>query len=165
MRDTGGRVGGLLTATLDDLDLTAGTLTAHEKGGRVRDLLLNQPTREAIEQWLDERDSRQPETDCLFVGIHGEPLTRSGVYHILNRLREAGRIRGRMNPHSFRHAFARETLRNGANLGEVSQLLGHSSSHTTLKYYARWNRGELQEVHRRASPGARLKMIKLEPIE
>lgn len=154
-----------MTATLDDLDLTAGTLVTREKRGQIRDLPLNPPAREALEQWLEERDSREPETECLFVGVRGEPLTRSGIYHVLNRLRAAGHIRGRLNPHAFRHAFARDTLRNGANIGEVSQLLGHSSSHTTLKYYARWDRRELQEVHRRVSPGARLKMIRLEPEE
>lgn len=165
LRDTGGRTGGLITATLDDLDIKAGTLTTHEKGGHVRDLSLNEPACEALVQWLEERDSREPETNHIFVGVQGHPLTRNGVYRILSRLREAGHIHGRMNPHAFRHAFARDSLRNGANVGEVSQMMGHSSPNTTLKYYARWNRGELKEVHRRVSPGAKLKLIKLEPIE
>ena len=55
LRDTGGRIGGLLNARLDDLDLKAGLLTVCEKGNRMRDLPLNDPVRAALRQWLKVR--------------------------------------------------------------------------------------------------------------
>ena len=163
LRDTGGRIGGLLNARLDDLELKAGLLTVCEKGNRLRDLPLNEPVRAALRQWLKVRVTLDPETDHLFIGLHGRPLTRNSVYSILERLKATGHIRGRLNPHSFRHAFARDALRNGGNIGEVSQLMGHKSPGTTLKYYSRWTGRELQAAHRRISPGANLKVIRLRP--
>jgi integrase len=53
------------------------------------------------------------------------------------------KVSGRGNPterftfHDFRHTFAITLGLNGANLYEISQLLGHSSITTTEKYYAR----------------------------
>ena len=79
--------------------------------------------------------------------MHSEPLTRSGLNSILERMTKLGHIRGRMNPHTCRHAFARDALRNRGNIGEVSQLLGHKVPGITLKYYARLARRELQDVH------------------
>lgn len=163
LRDTGGRIGGFINAQLDDLNLKAGLLTVREKGNRTRDLPLNPPIRAALRQWLKLRVTLDPETDHLFIGLHGKPLTRNTVYSILERLKAAGRIRGRMNPHSFRHAFARDALRNGGNLAEVGQVMGHKTPSTTLKYYTRWNTNELQKAHQRFSPGADLKVIKLKP--
>lgn len=96
LRDTGGRIGGLLNARLDDLDLKAGLLTVCEKGNRMRDLPLNDPVRAALRQWLKARALLDPETDHLFIGLHGRPLTRNSLYSILERLKMAGHIRGRL---------------------------------------------------------------------
>jgi site-specific recombinase XerC len=89
LRDTGGRIGGLLNARLDDLELKAGLLTVCEKGNRLHDLPLNEPVRAALRQWLKVRATFDPETDHLFIGLHGQPLTRSTVHSILGRLKAA----------------------------------------------------------------------------
>ena len=90
--------------------------------------------------------------------MDGKSFSRSEMYGMLDRPREKSGICGRINPHAFRHTFSRDSLRNGADISEVSQLMGHSTPTVTLKYYARWDKGELHAVHRRVSPGARLKV-------
>lgn len=84
-------------------------------------------------------------------------LTREGIYRVLGRLANVAGVRGRFNPHSFRHALARDSLRAGADLSQVSQLLGHKGVAVTADYYARWDDHELQAAHRRVSPGAKIK--------
>ena len=88
----GGRISGLLSARLEDLDLEAGLLTVREKGNHERDLPLNDPTCDALRQWLEARSEMMPDSDYLFIGMHGKPLSRSGVYGMLDRLREKGGI-------------------------------------------------------------------------
>lgn len=66
--------------------------------------------------------------------------------------RRAG-VKGRINAHAFRHAFARNFLRNGGNLAALGRILGHAPGSTvTAKYYGVWDDSELQEFHGRFSP-------------
>lgn len=155
LRDTGGRVSGLLNADLDNINLTDARLTTTEKG-KPRTLYLSEPTVAAIREWLCYRHQVHPTDYKLFSGARGNGISRSGVYHVLDRLAAAGHVDGRRNPHSFRHAFARDSLKNGADLSQVSQLMGHTSIVVTADYYARWDDKELQAVHQRCSPGRQL---------
>jgi len=153
LRDTGGRLGGLVMARVSGLDLNASTLVVIEKGDRSRPLFLTDTTREVMRRWLDVR-AELARCDALFIGRRGTTLTASGARGILRRLAiSAGVLGERFNPHSFRHAFARDTLRAGADLSEVSQMMGHSGIGVTGDYYARWLPNELKEVHKRTAAG------------
>ena len=57
-----------------------------------------------------------------------------------------------MNPHSFRHAFAREYLLRGGDLASLSRLMGHASVEVTASFYAVFLVSELQEKHAKFSP-------------
>ncbi|MCZ7568790.1 MAG: tyrosine-type recombinase/integrase [Ardenticatenaceae bacterium] len=149
LADTGCRAGGLVSLTLSSLDLPRGVATVKEKGrggGKRRRVHLLKATVEALRAWLNERPAFK--TDRVFLGRKG-PLTPSGLYQILERLAQRAGIEGRFNPHAFRHGFARGLLENGADLGTVSQLLGHSSIEVTHDFYARWKPSELAERHKR----------------
>jgi site-specific recombinase XerD len=56
--------------------------------------------------------------------------------------------------HRLRHFAATETLRRGASLAEVGQLLRHRSSFTT-QLYAKVDRAALREVARPWAGGGR----------
>lgn len=158
LRDSGGRLGGLLCAEVGDLSLDAGLLITREKAGQLRTLLFNEPTRCALGMWLDHR-AKIARDDALFVGRRGKALSRSAIYNILRKLAHAAGIEGeRYNPHSFRHAFARDSIFAGADLSEVSQLMGHSSISVTADYYARYLPAELRRIHQRTSPGREIKL-------
>ena len=155
LRSTGARIGGLLAATVQDTDLTEGVIWTREKGGRRNKLFLTDATREIVRRWLEARATLNPLDDRLFIGQNGHGLTRSGAEKIWNRLAEAAGVTGeRHNFHSFRHAFARDSIRAGADLSHVSQMMGHSSSAITGDYYLQYTDDELQEVHARVSPTA-----------
>jgi site-specific recombinase XerD len=160
LRDTGGRVSGLARATVSDLDLKARRLRVAEKGDKARTLYLSKPTVTALEDWLQCRAARA-KCDRLFVSCRGgRGIGRGCFYSMLRRLAKQSGVKGRFNPHSFRHAFARDTLRAGADLSRVSQLMGHSGVGVTADYYARWADSELQAIHRKVSPGRHLRPIR-----
>ncbi len=151
--DTGCRVGGLITLTLDRLDIesrTAVVVEKHRGGAKARTVYFSDITAEALEKWLQER----PDVDLpyVFLNIYGAPLSPNAVHQILKRLAKAAGVKGPYNPHSFRHAFARTMLEQGLDLGAVSQLMGHSDITTTHKFYARWEASSLRELHQRHSP-------------
>lgn len=159
LRDTGGRRLGLANADIDNLDLELGRIDVIDKGDKCCTLRLSPRTIEAIRAWLLVRASLNPLDHKLLTGKHGRGIAPQTINTTLRKLAERGHINGRSNPHSFRHAFARDTLRNNANLSTVSQLMHHSSIAVTADFYARWADNELQESHRKYSPGRDLPQV------
>ncbi len=154
LADTGCRLGGLLALALDNLFLDQHRAIVQEKGGNTRPVVFTGYTERALRQWLTVRQSR---TDHVFISMTtGRPLTASGIHQILRRLKARANVKGRVNPHSFRHNFAREYLRNGGDLATLARLLGHSDISTTASYYAVFSQDELAEFHEKFSPLRRL---------
>ena len=67
------------------------------------------------------------------------------------RPREARLLR-ETTPHTFRHFVAMWLLNEGAQLSEVSALLGHANTRITEQYYARHTDDRLQELHDQFAP-------------
>ncbi len=156
LRDTGGRVGAIAKLDLGSLNLEDGYATSITKNDQLCWLWFNPPTIAAIRAWLEVRLTLRPLDHKLWTGAHRRGVSRQCIGQVLHRLAKAGNISGRVNPHSFRHAFARDAILNGADLGQVADLLGHSGVVVTHKYYARWKKKELKKFHRRFSPGRKL---------
>ena len=153
--ETGCRVGGLCSITLESLDLAHQCATVVEKGSRGRRVYFTDMTADALRAYLAGRPA--VESEALFLSQSGTPLTVNGVRLLLERVGTRAGVRGRVNAHAFRHAFARTFLSNGGNLATLGRILGHApGSPVTAKYYAVFDDAELQEFHGRYSPLAGL---------
>lgn len=151
--DTGCRAMGVVTLTLERLDLNHRRAVVEEKhpgGTRARVVYFSEVTQKALTRWLEHRPPVGH--NYVFVSQRGGPLSVWGLYQMLQRCAKRAGVRGRFNPHAFRHAFARTLLKNGASLDTVSKLMGHSSVMVTSRFYARWAPSELAELHDRYSP-------------
>lgn len=62
------------------------------------------------------------------------PITAKAIEHSIKRLACRAGIGRRAHAHAFRHAFATELLRGGADLRVVQELLGHRSISSTAVY-------------------------------
>lgn len=150
LADTGCRLGGLVSLTLDSLLLKDRRALVTEKGQGPRPVVFTSYTERTIRQWLTVRESQSP---YVFISLNTkERLTDSGVNQMLRRLQGRAGVTGRVNPHSFRHGFAREYLRNGGDLATLARLLGHSDITTTASYYAVFSHDELAEFHEKFTP-------------
>lgn len=135
LRDTGARLGAICRLRWSDLDLSRKRALTVEKGGRIHTLRLTTRAVNAIMQLPRDTDT-----------VLG--LTVWGAQSMLRRLRQRAGVNGRCNAHSFRHAFARDLLRAGLDLSQVSALLGHADVSTTARYYALWASDELDLTYR-----------------
>ena len=79
-------------------------------------------------------------------------MNPNSVLQMLRRLAKRVGVIGRVNPHAFRHGFAREYLRAGGDLASVSDLLGHSQITVTKANYAVFLTEEHREKHEAYSP-------------
>ncbi|RMH38105.1 MAG: hypothetical protein D6694_12710 [Gammaproteobacteria bacterium] len=144
LASTNARVGGVARLQLTDLDIEHRIARVREKGkggnGKVRPVFFDEETADALKAWLEIRDR----DDNLVFGIG-----TAGIYQMLKRLSKKARLTGPYNPHAFRHGFAKGVLEQGANLAQVSQMMGHSTPTVTVEYYGQFATRELQEFYDR----------------
>lgn len=151
LADTGCRLAGLVHLKCSDLDLDARRAVVTEKGNKTRKVVFTHTTARLLFAWLSVRRSR---SDFVFTSVVPpfECLSPDGVQQVIKRLKRRAKITGRVNPHAFRHAFAREYLKNGGDIVTLARLLGHSDVNTTAAYYAVFSQDELAELHEKYSP-------------
>lgn len=154
LKSTGCRLGGIAGLTLDALDLDRRRALVYEKGRggqkKARFVYLKPEAVCALRAWLAVRQCISTSSTVVFVSLRqnkGKPLGESGIYDRINHLARRAGIQGRFNPHAFRHRLARQMLINGAALGQVSRILGHTNVLVTDQYYGAWADAELEQAH------------------
>mgnify|MGYP001614034258 FL=1 len=149
---TGLRVSELANLRIDAINLKLDEFTVLGKGSKHRVVFLSENARKAIKAYIERRRDVSP---FLFVrhdrarkftpGAH--PLTPRSIQRIVDRYsREAG-ITKRVTPHTLRHTYATDLLRNGADIRSVQSLLGHESI-TTTQVYTHITDKELKRVYK-----------------
>ncbi len=155
LADTGCRLSGLCGLRLSDVELEARRALVTEKGEKTRPVYFLDLTANALGAWLKVRPNA--DTDALFLsltrwGTPQGPLTGVTVSRMLSRRAERVGITGKVNAHSFRHAFARDFLMSGGDLAALSDLLGHSDVLVTKEFYGILTGEELRQKHAQHSP-------------
>jgi len=141
---------------LGDVDLRHGFLRARGKGSKERLVPLGSKAVAAINSYL--RGGRpklvgERQESKLFVNFRGGPLTRQGLYKIVQRHARAAGLSGRMSPHTLRHSFATHLLAGGCDLRAVQEMLGHADISTT-QMYTHLSGDQLKKVYFRSHPRA-----------
>lgn len=114
--DTGCRASDLCSLRYRGYRPTGPAVSVLGKGNKHRPVYLGRETTKGVWQYLkSESEQRQP-ADPLFMSERGtragEALTRSGLLQLIERLGRAAKVEAcRCSPHTFRHTFAVEFLR------------------------------------------------------
>jgi integrase/recombinase XerD len=143
---------------LADLDLREGFLRARGKGSKERLVPIGRQAIAAVNRYL--RGGRpklvgERQEPKLFVNFRGGPLTRQGLYKIVQRHARAAGLDGKLSPHTLRHSFATHLLAGGCDLRAVQEMLGHADISTT-QMYTHLSGEQLKEVYFQAHPRAKV---------
>lgn len=149
--DTGLRLSELLTLTVDRVNLVRGSLLVLGKGEKEREVYMGRTLKREMSRWLKMRGFF-PYEDRVFVTRDGRPLKKRGVEQILRRLAEKAGITGvRCSPHTLRHTFATNFVRNGGDVFTLQRILGHANIETCM-VYVHMSGKHIQESMLRYSP-------------
>ncbi len=166
---------------LGDVDLEEGMLRARGKGSKERIVPVGSAAVAALGAWCERgrpvlaggsAETRPPRantgsgtrrppsphaggvsTHALFLNHRGRPLTRQGLYKIVQSHARSAGLAERMSPHTLRHTFATHLLAGGCDLRSVQDMLGHADLATT-QIYTHLSAERLKGVYFSAHPRA-----------
>ncbi len=138
---SGLRVSELVGLNREHINLNRREFSVRGKGQKDRLIFISDTAASWIEKYLD---ARKDNTKPLFVRYSGKKsVDLSGNYFRLN-VRSVQRLVARyallagitkhVSPHTIRHSFATDLLRNGGDIRSIQAMLGHSNISTTQIY-------------------------------
>ena len=128
------RVSELVSVDIDDINWTDKSIVIVGKGGKQREVFLNDRSLMYIQEYLSTRDDSDP---ALFVTLRNphKRMTICTVEAVMNKLGKAANVKN-CHPHRWRRTSIINALNKGMPLQEASIIAGHASTDTTLLY---WN--------------------------
>ena len=155
MYATGIRVSELINLDIDDVNIEQGIIKCNsEKKSRI--IPLYPAALNALRVYIrDIRDSMLLSSDerALFVNVSGVRMSRQGFWKILKHYQFTAHIDKEITPHTLRHSFAVHLLENGADIGSLQELMGHSDVSSTQMYTQLINQ-KLKSVYKKCHPKA-----------
>ena len=152
---TGVRVSELTTLEMNNVFFQHNVIRVFGKGSKERIIPFGDRAKKYLKNYITAVRSlllrSMKSGDVLFLNMRGSPLSRMGVWKIIQQYVKLAGIRKQVSPHVFRHSFATHLLEGGANLRAVQEMLGHSDISTT-QIYTHLDREYLIEQHRTFHP-------------
>lgn len=156
---TGLRVSELANLRIEDVNIKRDEFTIRGKGRKTRVVFLSDSSKYWISEYIKLRGDLNP---YLFIS-HDEiskkkekkggknfeytPLTSRSIQRTVQEYAKVAGITKHVSPHTLRHSFATDLLRNGADIRSVQTMLGHSSI-TTTQIYTHVTDSQLRNIHK-----------------
>ena len=119
----------VLNLTAADVDVRAGVIRIHGKGGRYRMAPLGEGTWKKINELCRWRPDGP-----LFPSPQDMTRPRKDIRKAIQQAARAAGNTKHVTPHLFRHSFGAALVNNGADIRIIQELLGHSELTTTQLY-------------------------------
>lgn len=151
------RVSELITLRLTDLMLEHGMIRALGKGEKERLVPIGKQARDDVHVYIQTarplltRRKKAYSEGEIYLNHRGRPISRMGVWNIIQRWKNEAGITKEISPHTFRHSFATHLIEGGADLRAVQEMLGHADISTT-QLYTHLDTEYLKQVHHQFHP-------------
>ena len=152
--DTGIRLSELIGLQMEDIDFLQSFILVKGKGNKERVVPFGRQVRRTLRRYImhSRPETDSPRTNEVFLTEDGLPLKPRAVQSMLLRLSKKAKMSGiQLNPHRFRHIFARQYLVQGGDIFSLQKILGHSSLEV-VRMYVNLITSDILEQHRKFSP-------------
>jgi len=155
---TGIRLEELINLTIFDCDLQGGLIRVKGKFSKDRVVPLGKHAvkflKEYITQVRPQQTKKNKAVKNLFVSRFSDPLSKQVIELMVREYAKKAGIKKKVTPHTFRHTFATELIRNGADIIAVRDMLGHSYLSAT-NIYIQVAGTEVKKTHSMSHPRER----------
>ena len=126
----------LLNLNIEDIDLGTNVIKVIKgKGGKDRVIPLFEPTTSYLWEYLMTRLPVKDNKEPLFLSGYGNRMSVTAVQQLFRRYIKIAHLDNRgYTIHTLRHTYATLILKNGGNLMEIKDLLGHADLNSTSIY-------------------------------
>ena len=150
------RISELISLNTHDINFEESTIQCTGKGNKQRIIPTNDSCLKAIDDYIQIERSQikvSSGNQALLVNRNGSRITRQTAWNSIKSIINKLKLDSEITPHTFRHTFATDLLKGGANLRQVQEMLGHSSLSATQIYTMldnEWIKKEFLTSHPRA---------------
>jgi integrase/recombinase XerD len=133
--NTGLRLSELINLKWADINLLTGQLKVVEgKGKKDRILWIDDETLKILGLWKERQAEKLGKTEYVFTNRNGKQLVARDIREMISKYAKKAGIEKKVSPHTLRHSFATDLLRETKNIRLVQKALGHSDISTTMIY-------------------------------
>lgn len=154
MYAAGLKVSELIALEVRDVDLSDSSIYC--RFGKARVVPIGGVCAKAVKDYLSGARRElvgDNDTDVLFVNCRGQKMSRQGFWKIMKEYIAAANIKKDVTPQTLRHSFAVHLLQNGAELRDVSEMLGYNQN-VSVKLYENMLKERMKKVYKKAHPRA-----------
>lgn len=136
---TGIRVSECVGLDIDDVDFNNDGLKIRRKGGSESIIYFGDEVRDALEEYLWEREQVIPCTgseEALFLSLQKKRISVKAIENLVRKYSELVTKLKRITPHKLRSTYGTSLYRETGDIYLVADVLGHKDVNTTKKHYA-----------------------------
>ena len=134
--DSGLRLSEMIDLKWNNINLQTGQLKVIQgKGNKDRIIWINEKVLDMLKKWRERQNDDIGDVELVFSTRRGDKLNARDVRKMVYTYTKKAGIDKMVSPHTFRHTFASNLLRETNNLKLVQRALGHADITTTQIYY------------------------------
>jgi site-specific recombinase XerD len=136
---TGIRVSECVGLDLDDVDFKNNGVKVHRKGGAEAVVYFGDEVRNALLDYMEERNIRTPlegHTNALFLSLQNKRIGVRAVENLVKKYSKLVTNLKNITPHKLRSTYGTNLYRATGDIYLVADVLGHKDVNTTRKHYA-----------------------------
>ncbi len=161
---TGIRLEELCGLTVFDADLQGGMLRVNKgKGGKDRVVPMGKHAIKCLREYITKARPRLTKKNRkarhLFINRYGNPSSGQVVSIMIRTFARQAKLKKKVTAHTFRHTFATDLVKNGADITAVQKMLGHVDLKTTQQYIRSLGL-DIKAVHQKTHPREKDKAAK-----
>ena len=151
--DTGMRIQECLNIKINDVKFKDSRIVLDKTKNRTPRIVgINEITKAELKRFLGMCMKDCDRDEYLFQNQDGEQLKKRTIQENIKKYGQQAKIKDvRVSPHTFRHTFAINYIKNGGSTASLRAVLGHLTIETVEKYLY-WSDSEIVEQNIKYSP-------------